>query len=130
TDQHEQAYEKLAAIFNPVLPGKLRYFVWTDWTNARPIFSAPEWSGGLALPWDCICHVRADVPLGHEIVHVMTYWANGTEPNSYARFINEGVAEAFDLQDDDKIQAAKDAVKAFPIGSITELWVDTTESAP
>lgn len=130
TDLHEEAYDKLEAIFNPILPRKLRYFVWTDWQQGLQLYNEPDWVGGFAIPFLCMCNVRADLNLGHEMTHVMTYWADGIEPSSYSRFINEGVAVAFDLQDYDKMVEAKNAVSQYTLNSITDLWLDSMDTAP
>lgn len=130
SDLHEDAYDKLEGIFNPVMPSKLRYFVWTDWLQAKQLFNTPDWVWGFAFSKTCFCHVRADINLGHEMTHVMTYWADGVEPNSYSRFINEGVAVAFDLSDRDKMEEAKSAVNQYTLSSITELWTDSLQTAP
>lgn len=130
SDLHEEAYNKLASIFNPIMPNKLRYFVWTDWDQAARLFNAPEWAGGLAFSRHCICHVKANINLGHEMTHVMTYWADGEEPHTYSRFINEGVAVAFDLSDRDKMEEAKNALSQYSLNSITNLWYDSLDTAP
>jgi len=130
SDLHEEAYEDLVGIFNPVLPQKLRYFVWTDFEQAKGIFNAPEWSGGFALSKQCVCHVRADISLGHELVHVLAFWADGIAPYTYSRFINEGVAVAFDLEDHDRIEWAKEVLKDFKLNSIKELWNDPQDLTP
>ncbi|HEY9178450.1 MAG TPA: hypothetical protein VIN07_12195 [Flavipsychrobacter sp.] len=130
SDLHEEAYDRLEAVFNPVLPYKLRYFVWTDWKQAQQLFGTPEWVAGLAFSRSCMCHVRADINLGHEMTHVLAYWAEGVEPNSYSRFINEGVAVAFDQRDHDKMEEAKNTVSQYSLNSITELWADSLETAP
>ncbi len=130
TDLHEEAYDKLEAIFNPTLPRKLRYFVWTDWQQGLQTYNEPDWVGGFALSLQCMCNVRADMNLGHEMTHVMTYWADGVPSNSYSMFINEGVAVAFDLHDNDKMKEAKNAVTQYTLNSITDLWLDSTETAP
>lgn len=130
SDLHEEAYDKLEAIFNPVLPFKLRYFVWTDWKQAQQLFNTPDWVWGLAFSRSCMCHVRADMNLGHEMTHVLTYWADGVEPNSYSRFINEGVAVAFDLEEVDRMKIAKNALKGYSLNTITELWADSLDTAP
>lgn len=130
SDLHEEAYDRLGAIFNPILPRKLRYFVWTDWQQGLQLYNEPDWVGGFAIPLLCMCNVRADLNLGHEMTHVITYWADGIEPNSYSKFINEGVAVAFDLDEEDRMQIAKEALKGFTLGSTRELWADSLDNAP
>lgn len=128
TDLHEEAYAKLLPVFEPVLPRKLRFFVWTDWEDARQRLGGFP---GFANSIECVCHVRANQTLGHEMAHIMSYWAWGTQPNTYSKFINEGVAVAFDLrEDDDRIKIAKEALEEFSLNTIRDLWLDTQETAP
>lgn len=122
TDLHEDAYEQLNAIFKPQLPQKLRFFVWTDWETARQMFNIPTDVGGFAIVEECVCHMRADIPRGHEMTHVLSYWAAGIEPTAYSRFINEGVAVAFDLEKDDKLETAKEAIYDKNIPGVREIW--------
>lgn len=127
SDMHEEAYNKLQPIFNAQPPKKLRFFVWTDWTKAEQILNHFP---GFAIPKECVCHVRANQTLGHEIAHILSYWSNGVEPNFYVRFINEGVAVAFDLKGDNKIGIAKNAIKGYELSSITEIWSGQYRSGP
>lgn len=122
TDMHEEAYDKLIPIFNPQLPRKLRFFVWTDWASAIKLFNKPEWVGGFALVEECVCHQRADIPLGHEMTHVLSYWAWGIQLNTYSRFINEGIAETFEQTESDKIVIAKKALEGKNIHSVLDVW--------
>ncbi len=130
TDLHEEAYDRLEAVFNPIMPSKISYFVWTDWAQARQLFNKPDWVWGFANSASRVCHVRVDMSLGHEVTHIMTYWADGVQRNSYSMFINEGVAVAFDLSDRDKLKEAKNAATTYQLKSITELWLDSMETAP
>lgn len=133
TDMHEDAYIQIAPLFNPVLPRKLRYFVWTDWNQAQTIFNTPIDIAGFALSTECVCHVQADIPVGHEIVHVLSYWAKGVEPSTYSRFLNEGIAVAFDQVGDDKLETAKDALgrTSYSLSTVTDIWQEgSQESTP
>ena len=121
TDLHEEAYEELNNYFEATLPRKLRFFVWTDWSKARQILNHFP---GFALPENCICHVRANQTLGHEIAHILAYWAWGVPFNSYSKFTNEGLAVAFDLSGRDKIALAKESLEGSNIKSILEIWQD------
>lgn len=128
TDMHEDAYTRLLPVFEPVLPRKLRFFVWTDRSYGEQALSG---SVGFANPIECVCHVRANQTLGHEMTHIMSYWAWGIEPTTYSRFIDEGLAVAFDLRDDDdRVKTAKKALNDYSLNSIRELWLDTQNSAP
>jgi len=128
TDLHEEGYDKLVPVFNAQLPKKLRYFVWTDWEVASQIFNPPPWAAGLAFSKSCICHVQADIDLGHEITHVLSYWANGIPQETYSRLVTEGVAVAFDLRGDNKLETAKKALSGKGFQSVAEFWTDTPDS--
>lgn len=131
TDLHEDAYEQLMPIFNPILPQKLRYYVWTDWEQSSQIQNHPIDIGGFTVPSECICHVQADISVGHEIVHNFCYWAQGTEPESYSKFLNEGIAVAFDLKGDDKLETAKKALEQtkYQLNSITDIWLEGNQKS-
>ncbi|MBZ0097918.1 MAG: hypothetical protein K8F30_02485 [Taibaiella sp.] len=124
TDMHEEAYKKLHPVFNAKLPRKLSFFVWTDWVLAEQVL---DHFPGFALPEECVCHVRASQTLGHEMTHVLVYWSDGIPPNSYSRFINEGVAVAFDLAQDNKIETAKEAMAGMNMPGIREIWTGSYE---
>lgn len=119
---HEDAYNSLQPVFNAKLPGKLRYFVWTDWQQAKLIFNPPEWAGGFALEQSCACHVRADINRAHELVHILSYWANGQQRETYSRLVCEGVAVASDMEDYDKTERAKKALEGKSFSSIKDFW--------
>lgn len=127
TDLHEDAYEQVNTIFNTKMPQKLRFFVWTDWEAARQTFNIPEDVGGFAISEECVCHTRADIPLAHEMTHVISYWSGGVEPSSYTKFINEGIAVAFDLEGDDKIETAKKAITQKYYPGVAAIWYDKNE---
>ena len=120
-DMHEQAYTQLNGVFNARLPRKLRYFVWTDLKLAEQLLQLDVWRG-FAVFRECECHVRFDMSLGHEMVHILSYWMGGIPRNAYSKFISEGVAVAFDLNKDDKIGRARKALEGHNVKSILEIW--------
>lgn len=124
SDLHEDAYNKLQPVFNAKLPRKLSYFVWMDWQQAKLIFNPAEWAAGFALEQSCACHVRADINRAHELVHILSYWANGQKRETYSRLVCEGVAVAFDLEDHDRTARAKKALEGKSFSSIKDFWVD------
>lgn len=127
TDMHEEAYTELEQVFSPILPAKLRYFVWTDWEQAESALGLPL---GFATPEYSVCNVTATHSLGHEMTHILSYWAGGVRPKSVTRFVMEGVAVAFDLNDNDKIERAKAALSRQSIKSVTDLWAGDQQEAP
>ena len=124
TDMHEEAYVRVNNVFNAKLPRKLRFFVWTDWQAALTLYNEPAWVGGFAQSKQCVCHQRADMSLGHEMTHVLSYWGDGIPMKTYSRFINEGIAETFDLSETDKIGAAKKVLQGKGYHDVMEIWRD------
>jgi len=126
TDMYEHSYDTLASVFKPKLPRKLRFFVWTDWVQARQILNYPL---SFAQGSKCECHSRVNQQLGHEMTHIITYWADGVPWSSYSRLVTEGVAVAFDLTHDDRIAKAKSALKGQNIHSVADLWSGSYQEA-
>ncbi|RYD54987.1 MAG: hypothetical protein EOP56_17325 [Sphingobacteriales bacterium] len=124
TDMHEEAYTSLDEIFKAKLPRKLRFFVWTNSLQAEQMLNRQV---GFAQPKSCICHINANQSLGHEMTHILSYWADGVEPTSFSRFINEDIAVAFDLSKVDRVERAKKAVAGGNIGSVAMVWSGNKE---
>jgi hypothetical protein len=127
TDMHEDAYNTLSKVFNPQLPQKLRFFVWTDHTVAQQKLGKPL---GFTVSEECVCFIRTNQSLGHEMTHALSYWAGGIPPTTFSRFVNEGVAVAFDLNGNDKIGTAKAALAGKNVSSVTDFWSGSLQSAP
>lgn len=125
-DQHEAAYQNLNGIFKAQLPRKLRFFIWTDETLAAQLLGYPL---GFTVPAQCVCFVRPNQTIGHEMTHALVYWMDGTPPLAETRFVNEGVAVAFDLNNYDRIAAAKTALTGQGIKSVRDLWSGSQQSA-
>lgn len=126
-NRHQDAYNILKEVFEPQLPQKARYFVWTDRDLAEELLGKPL---GFALPQKCVCYIHDNQTLGHEMTHMLSYWAGGVEPTEYARFINEGVAVAFDLSERDFIAMAKEALAGQNVNSIRDFWDGNLQNAP
>lgn len=117
--RHEEAYQILSEIFEPKLPCRLTYYVWTDGVLARRILGSPL---GFANPTKCLCNVHPRQTLGHEMTHVLSYWAWGIPPRKRTRFVNEGLATAFDLNTRILGEGVGDSLKGADYKSIIELW--------
>lgn len=126
-DRHEDAYSSLDQVFKSQMPRKLRFFVWNDATLAAQLLGH---SLGFTRPEECACYVRPDQTRGHEMTHALTFWSGGVLPTTLTRFVNEGVAVAFDLNGNNKMETAKSAVAGRNIHSVTELWSGSLQSAP
>jgi hypothetical protein len=127
TDLHEEAYAKVDQVFDAKLPRKLRMFVWTDPQLAAQKLGYPL---GFAVSKECVCFVRVNQTLGHEMTHILSYWAWGIPPKSYSKFVNEGLAVAFDLSETDKIARAKTALADYNVQSVSQFWSGSFEAAP
>lgn len=125
-DEHESAYTTLNAVFKAQLPQKLRFFIWADETLAEQLLGYPL---GFTVPKQCVCHVRPNQTIGHEITHALVYWSGGVPPVAETRFINEGVAVAFDLNTEDKIASAKSALAGQNVQSVRDFWSGSAQSA-
>ncbi|MBS1773790.1 MAG: hypothetical protein JST82_13100 [Bacteroidetes bacterium] len=118
-DEHESAYVTINNVFNAKMPRKLRFFIWGDTALANQLLGHPL---GFTTPTQCACYVMPGQTVGHEMTHAITYWGGGVPSIEYRRFINEGVAVAFDLSGRDRISMAKKAAAGQGISSIVELW--------
>src|SRR5947208_940115 len=67
-DDHEAGYTTLNAVFKAQLPQKLRFFIWADETLAAQLLGH---SLGFTLPQQCVCHVRPNQTIGHEMTHAL-----------------------------------------------------------
>jgi hypothetical protein len=125
-DDHESAYSTLNAVFKAQLPQKLRFFIWADATLAAQLLGR---SLGFTVPQQCVCHVRPNQTIGHEMTHALTYWGGGIPPTTVTRFVNEGVAVAFDLNTNNKIETAKAALVGQSVQSVRDFWSGSAQSA-
>lgn len=120
TNERENAYKYIDEIFKAKLPQpKIRFFVWFDPELAEQKLDKKL---GFAIPPKCECQNYVGQTPGHEMAHIITYWAGGIEPTSYSRFVNEGVAVAFDLSGRDKIAEAKAALAGQAVNSVEQIW--------
>jgi hypothetical protein len=125
-DDHESAYPNLNAVFKAQLPRKLRFFIWADDTLAAQLLGK---SLGFTASYQCVCHVRPNQTIGHEMTHALVYWSRGVPPTATTRFVNEGVAVAFDLNTNNKIQTAKSALAGQSVQSVRDFWSGSLQSA-
>jgi hypothetical protein len=126
TDEHENAYTTIDQVFKAQLPHKLHMFVWLDEYLAEQKLGHPL---GWAIPEKCELQTYQTQTLGHEMTHILTYWAGGIPPTTKTRFVNEGVAVAFDLSGRDKMAGAKAALAGQNIQSVTDFWSGSYQSA-
>ena len=120
--QHEEAYEKINKTFQAKLPRKLVFYVWTDAYLAKKLLHRDL---GFTDPINCICNVRIDQTVGHEMTHALSYWGWGTPPANGTQFINEGVAVAFDQEGYDRYEKAMKSVEGQGYHSVLDIWKET-----
>lgn len=120
-DENEATYVKLDDVFHAKLPFKLKLCTWSDEELAR---KNPPHPYGYAEPEKSICNVSAHHAQAHEMTHVLSHWGWGAGPASYNKFINEGIAVAFDMNNNDKFQRARRALRGADFQSILEIWRD------
>jgi len=124
-DDHEAAYTNLNAVFKAQLPQKLRFFIWADQTLAAQLLGHPL---GFTVPRMCVCHVRPNQTIGHEMTHALVYWSGGILPTAETRFVSEGVAVAFDLNTNNKIETAKSALSGQNYQSVRDFWSGSAQN--
>lgn len=118
-DQHEEAYAFIDQVFKAKLPQKLSFFIWADTTVAQQVLKR---NPGFALPKQCICHIGTNQARGHEMTHVLSYWAGGVAPTKTTKFFDEGLSIAFDLNPENKISKAITAIAGENIKSVAQAW--------
>ena len=121
--QREEAYVKLTKLFNSSLPYKVSMYVWNDKQIAE---HALEHIMGFADPGLCIINATKDQSIGHELTHVLSYWSSGTKPIEITRFINEGVAVAFDMKGSTTYAHINALSKSYTIKSVIHIWDNST----
>jgi tetratricopeptide (TPR) repeat protein len=118
--RHDSAYRVLSHIFNPRLPAKPAFYVFT---NQRKAERALGRTLGFSLPEEARCFSMQDQTLGHELTHVLSYWAYGRKTANLSRFIDEGISVCFDLTHRDVYATAGTAIKNNSFRkSVTDLW--------
>jgi len=125
--KHEQAFDTLNAFFEAHLPVKISFYVWLNEERAQRVIHCAAL--GFSLPEKFTVHTRINQTIGHEMTHVLSYWAWGSEPANRSKFINEGVAVAFDLAHEDKIAKAKRAVAGKNLKSVLDIWEQGDEAS-
>ncbi len=116
----EMAYQKLNTFFQATLPKRLQFYVWTDPKLAERLLGIPL---GFSSAQNCVCNVLSNQTRGHEITHVLSYWAWGEPRVEKTLFIDEGLATAFNLRRGvDFLEEVRAPLKASGYKSILEVW--------
>ena len=125
-NEHEEAYEKINKVFQADLPQKMIFYVWYDAGLAKRILHHDL---GFTDPETCTSNTLVTQTIGHEMTHTLAYWGWGRKPDNITRFINEGVAVAFDQNPNIKYLEAQKAIENTKIHSVLEIWKDNDTKA-
>lgn len=112
----QSAFEEINSFFQSKLPKKIDFFVWNQSESFNTYLNT---NLGFSNPKFCISHNRLNQSKGHEIAHNISFWKN--KNNNRNGFINEGIGVCFDLENNDKLQIAKEIYKTNQI-EIKEMW--------
>ena len=114
----QSALNNINQFFKVQLPKKIDFIVWNANEDAQAIgfkqlgFAKPEYS---------VIHSRYNQTLGHELTHVIVSFLN--ESRIVTRFINEGLAVAFDQSNQDTLSLAKQFKSSYTKKiSIEKAW--------
>ncbi|MCF8451171.1 MAG: tetratricopeptide repeat protein [Taibaiella sp.] len=117
--EHEEGYDSLNKIFEAKLPRKMILYIWNDKEIAKKILHTRL---GFARPKQCFSHLHRHQTVGHEMTHILSYWAWGTEPGGYSRFINEGIAGFYDLGTYDRLAYARRIIEQNGVRDVMDIW--------
>lgn len=120
---HDRAFKILSNNFEPDLKKKIDFYVWANNDSAVAILGKEL---GFSFAEAAVVNVRPDQTVGHEMMHVLAYWAWGKPVISKTRLINEGLGVCFDMSmpERDFYKEARAAIKQYRphIHSILDFW--------
>lgn len=115
----QDAFVKVNEFFGAKPPKKIDFFVW----GSNEVYNRfLKHNLGFTLANYCVSHNRLNQTPGHEIAHNLSFW-QGQREKTTTEFINEGIGVCFDLNENDKLEAAKQAYKTIPI-DIKKVWAE------
>ncbi|HZV11725.1 MAG TPA: tetratricopeptide repeat protein, partial [Candidatus Kapabacteria bacterium] len=118
----ESGFDTINAFFNSTLPKKIDFFVWNNNEEAQ---KAGLGQLAFAQPQYCVVHTSLGHTVGHEMTHVVSYYAVPHQIRT--GFISEGIGVCFNLNNDDKLSAARQYLKDYSINDtipIEYFWKD------
>ena len=127
-NRHEATFDTLNSFFQAKLKKKIKYYVWLDRDRAHRVldkylsFAQPTvYEVNTALLWP---------PAGHEMTHILAYYAWGIMPVSDHRFVKEGLAVAFDQYGSrDKIAQARKVFATQKYRGVLDVWLHEESTA-
>jgi tetratricopeptide (TPR) repeat protein len=122
TAHTESGFDTINAFFNSTLPKKIDFFVWNNNDEAQKAGLGPL---AFAQPQYCIVHTSIWHTVGHEMAHVIAYYA--VQHPIRTGFISEGIGVCFNLNSEDKFSVAREYLKDRGINDsipIKYFWKD------
>ncbi|WP_167613829.1 tetratricopeptide repeat protein [Maribellus sediminis] len=126
-ESRESAFEEINTFFESSLPKKIDFFVWDSRDDAKRILHADL---GFSRPSYCIIHSYFQQTKGHELTHVLSHYTSAISEKT--RFINEGAAVCFDLEQSNhyKLNKVKDWIRKNDTQiEIKDIWINGGEYA-
>lgn len=101
TQRRQDAFSIINEYFNSTISGKIDFYVWNTIQDGQnygfPIL-------GFAKPELKLTHSHSNQTPGHELTHIIT--RHLSKSNKLCRFVNEGVASAFDQSIENKMNTS------------------------
>ncbi len=121
--RYEAAFDTLNAFFQAALSQKIRYYVYLDKSRAHKYIGDDESGNANAELYRIRTGFLGYYPAGHEIAHILVFYAWGSKPRYTDRFVNEGLAVAFDFDGDkDKMARATQELAGSKFHSVRKIW--------
>jgi len=98
----ENAFKENNSFFKATLYKKIDFYIWSNPEEGKKVLGEEI---GFANSDLCIINSKTNQTRGHEIAHILCDY--GIKPNKKNRFINEGLAVAFDLTNRNHLELAK-----------------------
>lgn len=118
-DVHEKSYALIDRVFMSRLPRKIDYYIWNDAEEGKKQLGT---NLGFAHSPELIAHVTKNQSPGHELTHILSFWAWGTKRTAYNKFVNEGISVAFDCSGRNYYEDAKSSINRMFISSVANIW--------
>ncbi|RLJ31796.1 hypothetical protein CLU97_1235 [Chryseobacterium sp. 7] len=119
SESRQKAFTKINEFFGAKLPKKIDFFVW----GSNNVYNEYlKHNLGFTLANYCVSHNRLNQTAGHEIAHNISFW-QGNKGKITTMLINEGIGVCFDMNENDKLEAAQQAYKKSPI-DIKKIWTE------
>ncbi|MEZ4921065.1 MAG: hypothetical protein R2792_18340 [Saprospiraceae bacterium] len=97
----QEAFDTINLFFEAKLSKKIDYFIWSKPKQGKKIIGS---NIGFANSELCLINAQIRQSRGHELTHILC--KQGLSPILKNRFINEGVAVAFDLSERNRVEEA------------------------